>query len=442
MHEEIPETAVSESPVPTVIQNQKAAEQNHEKERLRRWRMVMGNEPVPPADHAAGLEGLDIELSGTDAEIDAVLKAVYDSDRRSGLGSSSPRVNRWLSDIRRFFPKSVVRVVQRDAFERLKLQRMLLQPELLEAVEPDVHLVGTLLSLKNVIPEKTKETARKVVRKVVEEIERRLRQPLVSAIQGAIDQSSRTSHPRASEIDWDLTIRKNLKNYQREHRAIIPEKLVGFRRKRSSLRDVILCLDQSGSMSSSVVYSSIFAAVMASLRSLSTRFVVFDTEVVDLSEHLNDPVDLLFGTQLGGGTDIARALKYCQQLVQRPDQTILILISDLFEGGDVDQTVRRVAELTASGVQVICLLSLSDDGTPASNESLASTLAGFGVPAFACTPDLFPELIAAAIRKQDVGRWAATQELVVRGTEQPTEAELPPELSGPEEITFFRDQSL
>ncbi|HWL10919.1 MAG TPA: VWA domain-containing protein [Planctomicrobium sp.] len=373
-----------------------------DQERLRRWRLVLGDQTPPESLRSPDLEGLGYDLTATDREIDDVLKAVYDSDRKGGLGSSSPHVNRWLSDIRRFFPSSVVRVVQRDALERLKLHKMLLQPELLEAVEADVHLVATLISLKGVIPEKTKETARQVVRKVVDEVERRLKQPLTAAVRGAIDQSSRTYRPRPSEIDWDLTIRKNLKNYLPEKKTIIPERLVGHGRRRSSLKDVILCVDQSGSMAESVVYSSIFAAVLASLRSLRTRFVVFDTEVADLSDQLHDPVDVLFGTQLGGGTDIHRALTYCRQLVQRPDQTILILISDLYEGGDVDQMIRRVAELANAGVQVISLLALCDSGAPVYNESLAMTLAELGVPSFACTPDQFPELIASAIRKRNL----------------------------------------
>jgi len=369
-------------------------------QRLRRWRLVLGNPEPKDRTSAPDLEGIEYDLTAADQELDDVLKAVYDPDRKGGLGSSSPNVNRWLGDIRRFFPASVVRVVQRDALERLKLHRMLLQPELLEAVEADVQLVATLLSLKSVIPEKTKETARQVVRKVVDDVERRLRQPLISAVQGAVDRATRTSRPRPNEIDWNLTIRKNLKNYLPEQKAIIPERLVGHGRRRSALRDVILCVDQSGSMASSVVYSSIFAAVLASIRSLRTRFVAFDTEVVDLSEHLQDPVDLLFGTQLGGGTDIHRALVYCRQQIQRPDQTILILISDLFEGGDSEQMVRQVAELVRSGVQVIALLALSDAGAPVYNESLARTLAELDVPAFACTPDQFPEFMSAAIRRQ------------------------------------------
>ncbi|QRK13997.1 VWA domain-containing protein [Archangium violaceum] len=343
--------------------------------------------------------------------MDRALAALYDSERKGGLGASSPHVARWLGDIREYFPASVVRVMQGDAMTRLGLTEMLLQPEMLEAVEPDVSLVATLLSLRKVIPQKTKETARRVVRKVVEDLERRLRAPTERAVRGALSRTSRTRRPRAAEIDWDRTLRANLGNYQPERKSVVVERLVGHGRKRSSLRDVVLCIDQSGSMAASVVYSSIFGAVLASLRAVSTRMVLFDTAVVDLSEQLSDPVDLLFGTQLGGGTDIDRALAYCQQVVTRPAQTILVLITDLYEGGNAQRMLQRAASLVQSGVKVICLLSLSDQGTPAYDSHNAAQLTALGIPTFACTPDLFPELMAAAIQKQDLRAWAARNDI-------------------------------
>lgn len=378
-----------------------------EEERLRRWRLVLGAEARGQGDG-----GLGVELCAGDAGMDAVLQALYNSDRKGGLGSSSPNVNRWLGDIRQYFPTSVVQMMQRDALERLNLQQMLLEPETLEAVEPDVHLVATLVSLKNVIPKKTKETARQVVRKVAEDLMRRLANPLQEAVRGSLSRATRTSRPRANEIDWDRTIRKNLKNYQPDRKTLIVDRLVGYGRRRSSLRDVILCIDQSGSMASSVVYSSVFGAVLASMPALSTRLVVFDTEVVDLTEQLHDPVDLLFGVQLGGGTDINRALGYCQQVITRPAQTILVLITDLFEGGDEKQMLRRAADLVGRGVKVVCLLALSDDGAPCCSESTAGAMAALGVPSFACTPDHFPGLMAAAIQRQDVSAWAARNGIV------------------------------
>jgi hypothetical protein len=373
-----------------------------EDERLERWRLVLG-EPAQPA--------MGVSLGEAELRMDKALAALYDSERKAGLGASSPNVARWLGDIREYFPASIVRVMQGDAMTRLGLTEMLLQPEMLEAVEPDVQLVATLLSLRKVIPQKTKETARKVVRKVVDDLERRLRTPMERAVRGALSRSSRTRRPRAAEIDWDRTLRANLGNYQPERRSVVVDKLVGHGRRRSSLRDVVLCIDQSGSMATSVVYASIFGAVLASLRAVSTRMVLFDTAVVDLSEQLEDPVDVLFGTQLGGGTDIDRALGYCQQLVTRPAQTILVLITDLYEGGNAQRMLQRAASLVQSGVKVICLLSLSDQGTPSYDSHHAAQLAALGIPAFACTPDLFPELMAAAIQRQDLRSWAARNDL-------------------------------
>lgn len=391
----------------------------NEAERLRRWRLVLGRDGGEGMGGGSGMGGASgtgdgdgYSLSGTDLGMDGVLEALYDGERSAGLGGSSPRVARWLGDIRTYFPTSVVRVMQQDALQRLNLTQMLLEPEMLEAVEPDVHLVANLLTLNHVIPAKTKDTARQVVRKVVEDLERRLANPLLQAVRGSLNRATRTYRPRASEIDWDRTIRANLKNYQPEQKTIIAEKLVGYGHKRSSLRDVVLCVDQSGSMATSVVYSGIFGAVLASIRAISTRMVVFDTSVVDLTDDLQDPVDLLFGTQLGGGTDINRALAYCQEIVTRPAQTILVLITDLYEGGNAQEMLRRAGELVGSGVQMVCLLALNDKGTPSFDQRNAAALTALGCPCFACTPDLFPDLMAAAIQKRDLALWAARNDIV------------------------------
>jgi len=376
--------------------------------RLKRWRLVLGG----------GDDGTGVSLSGRDAQIDAALAALYDQRgggaRGAGLDPSAPNVARWLGDIREYFPSPVVSVMQKDAIERLDLHQLLLEPELLDAVEPDINLVGTLLALNRVIPAKTRETARLVVRKVVEELERRLEQRTRAAVTGALNRASRTRRPRRlADVDWNRTIRANLRHYQPDLNTVIAETLIGYgRRQQAVQRDIVLCIDQSGSMASSVVYSSVFAAVLASMRALRTSLVAFDTSVVDLTSELADPVDELFGTQLGGGTDINQALAYCEQLVQRPNDTILVLISDLMEGGDERALRRRAAELVAAGVSVIALLALSDDGAPAYDHENAQAFAALGVPTFACTPDLFPELMAAAIEKRDVEAWAAQTGIV------------------------------
>ncbi|MFI6774945.1 VWA domain-containing protein [Nocardia sp. NPDC050412] len=370
----------------------------------RRWRLVLGTAAEQPL---GGLGAAD------DEAMDRALGALYNTDdqtsgkRSAGLGGSAPKVARWLGDIRTYFPSTVVEVMQRDAVDRLNLTQLLLEPELLEAVEPDVHLVGTLLSLNRVMPETTKATARMVVEKVVREIEQRVAAHTVAAVSGALNRAARVTRPRLRDIDWDRTIRKNLANYLPEHRTVVPERLVGYGRKAQAVRrDVVLAIDQSGSMASSVVYASVFGAVLASMRSLKTSLVVFDTEVVDLTEQLTDPVEVLFGTQLGGGTDINRALAYSQSLITRPADTLFVLISDLYEGGIREEMLRRVNAMRESGVQVVVLLALSDDGAPAFDHDNAAALAALGVPAFACTPDKFPDLLALALDRGDVQAWA------------------------------------
>lgn len=386
-----------------------------EEERLRRWRLVLGE----AAEEGLGGPGGSASLDADDLRMDACLAALYEpGERQAGLGASSPRVARWLGDIRTYFPASVVKVLQQDALERLNLTQMLLEPELLANVEPDVSLVATLLSLSRVLPSRTKDTARRVVRKVVEDLEKRLRSPMTQAVKGALSRAVRNRRPKPGEVNWDRTIRRNLRHYLPDRRTIVVEELHGHGRKRTALADIVLCVDQSGSMAPSVVYSGIFGAVLASLRAVRTRMVVFDTAVVDLSAELKDPVDLLFGTQLGGGTDINAALAYCQTLVERPSRTILVLVTDLCEGGNVSEMRARAAQLVASGVNVICLLALSDDGAPAWDSRNAAAFAALGIPCFACTPDLFPSLMAAALQRQDVALWAARNDIVVaRGDE-------------------------
>ncbi|WP_240197600.1 vWA domain-containing protein [Nonomuraea lactucae] len=366
-------------------------------ERMRRWRLVLGGGEA---------DGTGVGLLGADARMDGALAAVY--DREGGLGASAPRVARWLGDIRTYFPSTVVQVMQRDAIERLDLTRLLLEPEMLDAVEPDVHLVGTLLALNRVMPDRARESARAVVRTVVERLERRLAQKTRAAVTGALDRSARTRRPRrVADIDWDRTIRANLRHYLPERKTVVPSRLVGYaRRQRALRRDVVLCVDQSGSMAASVVYAGVFGAVLASLRSLRMSLVVFDTAVADLTDRLHDPVELLFGTQLGGGTDINRAVAYGQGLITRPAGSVFILISDLYEGGVREEMLRRVAAMTQAGVQVIVLLALSDEGAPSYDHDNAAALAAMGVPAFACTPDAFPDLMAAAIERRDIARWA------------------------------------
>ncbi|MDF8264867.1 VWA domain-containing protein [Luteipulveratus flavus] len=381
-----------------------------QRDRLTRWRLVLGG---GDADGVTAGDGAEITLSADDLKRDSALESLYGGTRRGGLGGSAPKVARWLGDIRGYFPSSVVQVMQSDAMDRLGLSQMLLEPETMRAVQPDVSLVSTLIGLGRVIPEHSRETARAVVRQVTDDLEARLRQRTVQAVTGALDRAARTRRPRLRDVDWNRTIAANLGHYLPEHRTVVPERLVGYARRSTEIeREIVLCIDQSGSMAESIVYSSVFGAVLASLSAVSTRMVVFDTEVVDLTDELDDPVDVLFGVQLGGGTDINRALAYCQQQISRPDDTVLVLISDLYEGGIAEEMVSRARSVVASGATMIALLALSDSGQPSFDAAHAAALAEVGVPSFACTPDLFPDLMAAAIERRDIGQWAAANDIV------------------------------
>jgi hypothetical protein len=374
----------------------------------RRWRLLLG-EPAAQA--------LQVELTQAEIGMDTALAAVYDADsepsetpgsRRGGLGSSAPQVASWLGDIRTYFPTSVVQILQRDAVERLNLTSLLLEPELLSTVEPDVQLAATLVSLNKAMPETTKATARLVIGQVVREIERRIANRTRAEVTGALNRASRSRRPRPADIDWQATIGRNLKNYLPDRRTVVPERLVGYgRASRAFDKDVIVAVDQSGSMAESLVYAAVFGATLASIRTVRTSLLAFDTEIIDLTDKLSDPVDVLFGCQLGGGTDINRAITYCQQLVTRPAETVLVLISDLFDGGVPGEMLRRVGELVNAGVTVVGLLALSDSGVPSYDHEQAAALAELGVPVFGCTPDHFPDLLAVALGGGDVAGWAA-----------------------------------
>lgn len=395
----------------------------------RRWRLILGKEAseevqgqqgqASPDDYEEGQgeagesEGEQNLLSEEDQRVDDALDALYGDGDLGGDSDSAPDIARWLGDIHEYFPSPVAQLMQQDALKKLRLQKLLADPEALAKIEPDLNLATKILALKKIMPEKTKETARQVVRKVVDELKEKLEYPLLQALQGSLNRALRTRRPRKpKDINWLHTIKANLKHYQPEKRTVIPETLIGYGKERSSLHDIILCIDQSGSMAKSVVYASIFGAVMASLPALDTRLVLFDTAVVDMTDELDDPVDLLFGIQLRGGTNINRALGYCQEKVTRPRDTILVLISDLFEGGNKDDMLKRTASLVNDGVKVIVLLALDDQGAPKFNRQIAQDLADIGVPSFACTPALFPELMGAAISDQDIKQWAAANDIM------------------------------
>ena len=379
-------------------------------DRIQRWRLILGKAAENGLAQAGGCGGpiLDRELT----TLDDAMGMIYDQEdqrpgeigkRSAGLGSSAPRLAKWLGDIRTYFPNDVVAVIQQDAIERKGLKQLLFEPETLSQVTPSIELVGTLMSLKGLIPDQTKETARQVVRAVVDEITKLIASSIESAVKGALDRSRHTTLPSLPNLDWKRTIGSNLRNWDKDRRTIIPSRFHFWARQRRRQEwNVIVCMDQSGSMAESVVYGAVTGSILASMPALETHMVVFNDQVVDLTEQVTDPVDLLFGVQLGGGTDINQAVGYCQGLVHDPDKTLFILITDLYEGGNRSELVRRMEDLIDSGVRVMVMLALSDSGVPTYDEGLAKTLRNLDIPCFGCTPGLLPEFLAGALKGADL----------------------------------------
>ncbi|WP_339294228.1 VWA domain-containing protein [Paenibacillus sp. FSL W7-1279] len=390
-----------------------------EPNQISRWRLILGQSAEP---QLAGYNpGGSIQLSEEEMIMDRALAAIYDNtdggaeagsaaagQRAAGQGKSAPRLAQWLGDVRSFFPEDVVSIIQNDAMERKGWKQLLFEPEVLATVKPDIQLVGTLLSLKGKIPEKTKDTARLLVKAVVDELVQRLQEDIRRAVTGALNRRQHTPLPSLSGIDWKRTIQRNLKNYDADRKQIVPERFYYFdRARRSKEWTVIVDIDQSGSMAESVIWASVIGSIFASIPSLDTRVVVFDTEVVDLTEQCaNDPVDMLFGIQLGGGTDIHKSVAYCEQFIEEPKKTLFIIISDLYEGGNQAGLIRRMRELREAGVKTMCLLALSDEGKPFYDEQVAKLLSRDGTPCFACTPALLPQLVEGALKGHDLAELA------------------------------------
>jgi Mg-chelatase subunit ChlD len=372
---------------------------------LLRWRLALGPgaERVAPEFGLGGLAGAG-EAFGIDrarmGELDEALSFVYEG----GYGVSRPYIPKWLGALREFFSQDVVALVQKDAIEKKGLTQLLFEPETLPFLEKNVELVTTLMSARGLVPDHAKDIARQIVREVVEQLRKKLESEVRTAVFGAVRRNQDSPLKLARNLDYKRTIRRNLKGWDAERRRLVPERLYFWSNQRKRHEwDVAIVVDQSGSMAESVVYSSVMAAIFASLDVLRTRLLFFDTAVVDMTPVLVDPVDVIFSAQLGGGTDINRAVAYAQEaFIERPEKTIFLLITDLFEGGDVEQLVARMRTLVESKVKALVLLALSDSGRPSYNHELARRLGELGVHCFGCTPKLLVQVMERILRGQDV----------------------------------------
>lgn len=376
------------------------------KEFLKRWRLILGSDAEQQINNMGGAG-----LSAEELLMDSALSQIYGNDGVSGKGAgkaggngmSSPQITKWLGDLRSLFAPMEIKVIQNDAIERRGLKQLLFEPEMLDGLEPDISTASLLLMLKDQIPKRAKENERIYISKIVEDINRRLSDDLKRSVTAAVNRREHSPIPSAAALDYKLTVRRNLKNYSPELKTILPEKFYFFERaSKSASRTIILDIDQSGSMGESVIYSSVMGCILASMNSVKTHIVAFDTKVTDLTELCSDPVELLYGIQLGGGTDIEKSVAYCSELVAEPDKTTMFLITDLYEGGNRNGLIRRIGELKESGVNIIVLLAISDRGKPCYDSSLAEKIASMDIPCFACPPEKLPELLELAIKRRSL----------------------------------------
>ncbi|MBD5536940.1 MAG: VWA domain-containing protein [Lachnospiraceae bacterium] len=377
--------------------------------KIRRWRLILGQDSQDRFNQMG-----NAPLTKEQDLMDQALAAIYNRTESGGFGmqgggaghgASSPQITRWLGDVRRLFDKELVTVIQSDAVNRCGLKQLLFEPELLENLEPDVGLAATIMLLKEQIPKRSKDSVRSYIKKIVEEINRLLEQDIRRAITASVNRKKHSPIPSAAALDFKTTIDRNLKNYNRELKTIVPEHYYFFDRTSTTAANkwtVILDIDQSGSMGESVIYSSVMSCILASMASLRTRVVAFDTNIIDLTEKCEDPVDLLFGFQLGGGTNIEQSVAYCEKYIENPSKTLFFLISDLEEGGNRAGLLRRLEEMKASGVTAVCLLALADGGKPYYDAQMANRIAGLGIPCFACNPEMLPQLLERALSGQDL----------------------------------------
>lgn len=377
-------------------------------ERFSRWRLILGKESESQFNKMGG-GGLPAEYDIMDNALATIYgknNDNYGSGRGAGNGMSNPQITRWLGDIRSLFDTDIVKIIQNDAINRKGMKELLFEPEILKDLEPDINLASTLLMLKEQIPKRSKESVRLFIQKIVEEINKLMENDLRRAVVSALNKRNHSPIPSASAMDYKMTISRNIKNYNKDLGVIIPEHFYFFdRANKSNSNTIIVDIDQSGSMGESVIYSSVMSCILASMNSIKTRIVAFDTEITDLTDKCSDPVDMLYGIQLGGGTDINKSIAYCQQFIESPSKTLFFLISDLDEYGNRSGMVRRLQNMKDDGVTVICLLAISDSGKPYYSEASANAISALGIPVFACNPQRLPELLSMALRKQDLNNF-------------------------------------
>jgi Mg-chelatase subunit ChlD len=375
-----------------------------EEQTLARWRLVLGKyarDQIPA--------GMSVQQQRIENALDFLYSREYrgrgvrdqeeEYGKREGtLDPTQLSVPEWLSEVRELFPKETVSLIEKHALDRYGLTELVTDAEILRRLEPSFDLVKMLLTFRGHLKGEVLNEARRVIRSVVEEIKQRLITEVRRAFSGSRNRFQHSNLKVAQNLDWRGTIRKNLKNFDTERKQIVVEQVLFFSRIHRRLPwRVILCVDQSGSMASSVIYSAVMAGILSGLPLIDVKLVVFDTSVVDLSSHIDDPVELLMSVQLGGGTNIGQAMQYCEQLIEDPHRSIVVLISDFCEGASPRPLISSCQRLREGGVKLLGLAALDENANAGYDVEMAEMLAAVGMDIAALIPKHFAEWLAKKI---------------------------------------------
>ncbi|PAU51818.1 VWA domain-containing protein [Pseudomonas indica] len=375
------------------------------RELRRRWRLVLGRD-----GESAAPDALNETDRGRDQALDYLYQREYagrshapathgeKGGRAGDQGASQLTAVRWLERTRNLFPRSTVEILQRQAVERYRLTALLSDPEVLRKATPNVALVQTLLSFRAWLPASLMDEVRRIIRQVCDELDRKLARNLTTRVEGRRIRHAQGGRPSHVALDWSLTLRRNLRHYDPEGGVMLLERLYyNPLRQRRVPWEIVLLVDQSGSMSESVIHAAVVAGVFGRLRSLATRLLLFDTQVVDVSDRLADPVETLLAVQLGGGTDIGLALAHAETLIGQPRRTMLVLVSDFAEGGDPARMLATVERLADAGVALLGLAALDEQAQPAYDKTIARELAARGMEIGAMTPEHLADWVGACM---------------------------------------------
>lgn len=370
-----------------------------EKQSLNRWRLILGKNSENHIDFSGSYSN-DISYEDMENTLDFLYSMEFGDElmRVGGNGSSRLYTADWIAKVRRIFPKKTVEILEKQAIEHFNLTEMLTDKEVLKKMEPNTDLLKVILQFKHMMKSDVIDEAKRIIKKVVDEISEKLNQDIRKSLLGKLNRNMPSNVKSMRNFDFKRTIQRNLKNYDiKNNQLVLKNVYFNSRTKRFNKWSIIIAVDESGSMLDSVIYSAVMAGIFAKLPMIDTKLIIFDTEIVDLSGYVEDPVEVLMGMQLGGGTDIAKALTYCQSLCSNPHKTVFVTVTDLYEGGSISTLLHTAASIIGGGSKMIFLTALDKQANPDYDRNIGQKLANLGAFVGAMTPEQLGDYIGKMI---------------------------------------------